>query len=332
MADPIYLVTGANGFVGTCLVSHLCAKGQRVRAMVRDARKAEALRAQGVDVAIGSLDDAASLARACEGVAGVYHIAALFNQAGLPESAFMEVNVEGTRRLLDAAIAAGVRRFVHCSTNGVHGDIKNPPANETAPYAPCDEYQRSKVEGEKLVFEYLRSGKIGGVIIRPAMIYGPGDTRLFKIFRLIERGRFFYVGSGDVWCHFIDVRDLAESFLLAMQHEERNAEAYLIAGKTPVMLKNVADLIADTLQVKRPWLHVPLKPMQWAGDLCEAVCAPFGINPPLYRRRVDFFIKNRCFDISKAQRELQFAPARDFGDELRDIIAWYVREGLLTIH
>ena len=95
------------------------------------------------------------------------------------------------------------------------------------------------------------------------------------------------------------------------------------------MLKEVVDLIAEELHVPRPWLHLPLKPMQFAGTLCEAICAPFGIQPPLYKRRVDFFIKNRSFDITKAKRDLGYQPQRKFEEEIRDIISWYQEKGLL---
>ena len=86
--------------------------------------------------------------------------------------------------------------------------------------------------------------KIRGVVIRPAMIYGPGDERTLKLFRMIARGKFFYVGKGDKLVHWIDVRDLAQSFLLAMGHDERNAEIYIIAGRTAVSLKDMADRVA----------------------------------------------------------------------------------------
>ncbi|NMC62850.1 MAG: NAD-dependent epimerase/dehydratase family protein [SAR324 cluster bacterium] len=329
-SKQLFLVTGANGFVGSNLVEYLYTQNVNVRAMLRDPKKATKLKHLDIEVMIGDLMDKESLQRCCEGVYGIYHIAALFNQAGLPESKFFEVNVQGTKRLLDAAIEAGVKRFVHCSTNGVHGDIKGPPADESAPYSPCDEYQRSKVEGEKLVLEYFSNNKINGVVIRPAMIYGPGDTRLFKIFRMIQKKRFFYVGKGDAWCHFIDVRDLVRSFHLAMQNENIKNGVFLIAGERQIRLNEVVDFIADELKVKRPWLHIPLKPMQALGTLCELLCAPFGIQPPLYKRRVDFFIKNRSFNTTRARQELGFVPQRKLEEELRDIINWYQEKGWLA--
>src|SRR5690606_15704601 len=131
-----------------------------------------------------------TLPAAVRGVAGVFHVAGLFRQAGVPDSAFHAANVEGVRALLDAAIAAGVPRFVHCSTNGVHSDIADPPADETAPFRPSDPYQVSKLEGEKIAMRTFEEGRIRGVVLRPTMIYGPGDQRTLKLFRMIAQGRF----------------------------------------------------------------------------------------------------------------------------------------------
>jgi dihydroflavonol-4-reductase len=329
MNEELSLVTGAGGYVGTEVVRQLRDLGRPVRAMVRNPAQAAALEKLGASVVIADLQKAETLPPAVAGVRFVYHIGALFRAAGLPESVFRDINAEGTRRLLDAAIAAGVRRFVHCSTGGVLGHIENPPADENTPYNPGDEYQRTKMEGEMIALDYFRAGRIGGVVIRPAMIYGPGDTRNLKMFKLIARGLFFYVGDGATKVHFIDVRDLARAFLLAMDQEERNGEIYLICGRTSVTQKEMADRIADTLGVRRPWLHLPVKPMQWLGSLCEAVCRPLRVQPPIFRRRVDFFTKHREFNGAKAARELGFQPAQPFEDEVREIVRWYQRHGWL---
>jgi len=329
MNEGLSLVTGASGFVGGHVVRLLLDKGVRVRAMIRDRKKANTLDGLDVETVVADLQDAASLRRAVEGVDHVYGIASLFRQAGLPEEVFHDINAEGIRRLFDAAIDAGVKRIVHCSTVGVLGHVADPPGTEESPYNPGDMYQRTKLEGEKIAMEYFRSGKMRGVVIRPAMIYGPGDTRNLKLFRMISKGHFFYVGPGRECVHFIDVRDLASAFHLAMTRDELNAEVYIIAGERPVPLVEMVDSIADTLGVKRPCIHLPVRPMQWLGSACEAICTPMHINPPIFRRRVDFFTKNRHFDASKARRDLGFEPARSFDEELADIIAWYKEHGWL---
>lgn len=324
----LYLVTGANGFVGRYLVDRLTEEGHRVRAMIRDPGKADDLKHKCVEVLVGDMTDPESLARAVQGVRGVYHIAALFRQDA-PERLFHEVNAEGVRRLLEVSVAAGVARFVHCSTVGVLGDIQEPPADEKTPYSPGDKYQRSKMEGEKIALSYFQAGKISGVVIRPAMIYGPGDTRTLKLFKMIARRRFFYVGGGEASVHWIDVRDLARSFILAMAKETLNNEVYIIAGKQAVTLKEMVELVARDLHVAPPKLHLPVRPMQWLGSLCEAICNPLKIQPPIFRRRVDFYTKSRSFDASKAERDLGFIPAKTFVEEIRDILQDYKERGWL---
>ena len=305
------------------MVKHLLAEGHRVRAMVRSESQVAALEEQGVEVVLADLADGESLRRAVDGVKGVYHIASIFRQSALSEEVFHDINAEGTRRLLDAAIDAGVERVIHCSTVGVHGHVKNPPANEEAPYAPGDMYQRTKLDGEKIALEYFRSGKIRGAVIRPAMIYGPTDTRTRKLIGMVAKGKFFYVGKGKALVHWIDVRDLVTAFFLAMQNDERTGEVYIISGKRAMPLKEMCEIIASKCEIAPPKLHLPVKPMQWLGTICETICRPINIEPPIFRRRVDFFTKDRHFDSSKAHAQLGFVPAQDPEQEIEDILASY---------
>jgi len=324
-----FLVTGAGGFVGGHIVRLLLSRKIPVRAMVKNPQQITELEKLGVEVVTADLRDTESLREAVRGVAGIYHIGAIFRQANATEEVFRDINAEGTRRLLDAAIEDGVPRVIHCSTGGVLGHIANPPGNENSPYNPGDMYQRTKLEGELIALDYFKSGKIGGVVIRPAMIYGPGDTRNLKLFKMIVRKRFFYVGKGMASVHFVDVRDLAEAFLLAMDKTHLNGGIYHVAGERAAPLKEMVELICKEAGVSKPWLHLPVTPMQWLGTLCETVCVPFGIQPPIFRRRVDFFTKDRHFDASKARNELGYKPARSFEEEIADAISWYQKEGWL---
>ncbi len=330
MADKQpYLVTGASGYLGSWIVKHLAAQGIPVRAMVRTAAKVAAAREIGAtEVAIADMRDPESLARAVKGVQGIYHVASLFRVGGLPEQEYFDTNATGVRNLFTAAINAGIKRLIHCSTSGVVGHIANPPGTEETPYSPGDPYQRSKVEGEKTALEFFRSGRIGGCVIRPAMIYGPADTRHLKMFRLIASRMFFYVGPGAL-VHYVDVRDVARAFQMAMEHTERNGEVYIIAGEKSVPLQEAVELIAKLLDVRPPWIRLPVKPMQWAGSLCEWICRPFNIKPPIFRRRVDFFINSRSFDCSKAARELGYRPSQSFEAEMASVVAWYREAGWL---
>lgn len=329
MTEREFLVTGASGFVGGEVVRQLLARGVKPRVLLRNPAKGQEFVRAGATIARGDLTDADSLLAATRDVRGIYHVAALYREANLPVKAFYDVNVEGTRRLFDAAIASGVERLIHCSTGGVLGDIKAGPGNELTPYSPDDDYQVSKMEGEKLALEYFRGGKIRGVVIRPGMVYGPRDTRFLKLFKAIAKRRFLHIGPGTQWVHYVDVRDLAGAFLLAMDHGETNGEIYTIAGATPVSFNEMVGLIARALGVPEPRLRLPLYPLQLLGSTVEFICKPFGISPPIYRRRVDFFAKNRIFDISKAQRELHYVPRQSLEDEVREVCAWYRTHGYL---
>jgi dihydroflavonol-4-reductase len=197
------LVTGATGFTGGHLAATLARRGDDVRALVRPrslARFATSeAAAAGVAALPGDLADAEALRQAAAGVEVVYHIAATYREAGQPDTAYRAVNVEGTRHVLEAALAAGVRRVVHCSTGGVHGHIEHPPANEEAPFSPGDIYQETKLEAEQVAREFGRSRGLDVVVARPIGIYGPGDTRFLKMFRGIARGRFPMLGRCDAF-------------------------------------------------------------------------------------------------------------------------------------
>ena len=124
-----------------------------------------------------NLERREDLDAAVNGVEVVYHVAALYRQAGLPESTYRRVNAESAGWIVRAAAAAGARRVVHCSTVGVHGDIERPPASEGAPLRPGDVYQVTKLEGERLAQAAASETGIELTIVRPSGIYGPGDRR-----------------------------------------------------------------------------------------------------------------------------------------------------------
>ena len=323
------LVTGATGFTGGHLARALLARGRRVRVLVRDLRKASDLEAAGLELVQGDLRDRASLDRAVAGVERVYNIAAMYRQAGLPADVYRAVNALAVRDLIEASARAGVKRVVHCSTVGVHGDVEHPPANEDAPLKPGDVYQETKVEGERLAREASQRFGIEVTIARPSGIYGPGDRRLLKLFRGVARGRFPFLGSGNIYYHLTYIDDLCEGFRLCAETPAGAGRTYILAGGEVTTLNELVAVVADVAGVKPPTLHLPVWPVWLAGAACEAVCAPFGIEPPLYRRRVDFYTKSRAFDISRARAELAYAPQVGLRDGIRRTLDWYRQHGWL---
>lgn len=325
------LVTGVTGFTGGRLARYLRRRGHDVRGLVRPVSlsKAGEIADDGIELVVGDVTDPTSLGRACRGVDVVYHIAALYREAGHPPSAYRAVNVEGVRHVLEAALAAGVRRVVHCSTGGVHGHVARPPATEDAPLAPGDVYQRTKLDGERLAAEFGRTHPLEVVVARPIGIYGPGDTRFLKLFRGIARRRFPLLGNGRVFYHLTYIDDLVEGLRLCGEHPAAAGRTYLLAGPEYTTLQELVARIARELGVAPPRVHWPVWPVWLAGALCELVCVPLGFEPPLYRRRVDFYRKSRAFDISRARAELGYNPSVRLEEGLRRTIEWYRAQGLL---
>jgi dihydroflavonol-4-reductase len=329
-AGDTVLVTGATGFTGGHLARALALRGHRVRVLVRDPARAGDLRATpGIEVCQGDLKDQAALARAVDGVTTAYNIAAIYRQAGVPAAEYRAINAEAPAALVRAAARAGARRVVHCSTVGVHGDVEDPPANEDAPLRPGDVYQDTKLDGERAARDAAAAAGIELVVARPSGIYGPGDRRLLKLFRGVARRRFPVLGSGEIYYHLTYIDDLVEGFRLCGTVPGAAGRSYILAGGEVGTLNELVALIAAEAGVKPPSLRLPVWPFWAAGAVCEAVCVPLRIEPPLYRRRVDFYTKSRAFDIGRARDELGFAPQVGLREGVRRTLAWYRAKGWL---
>jgi nucleoside-diphosphate-sugar epimerase len=322
------LVTGGTGFTGSHLVRRLLDKGDGV--LVVDNQKGlfyEELKQLGAKIELGSVTDQPLMKKMVAGCELVYHIAAAFRQLNVPEQHYWDVNVEGTRHLVNAAFASGVRRFIYCSTQGVHGHIKNPPGNEESPIEPEDYYQLTKYEGEKVVQEYVSRG-LDAVIVRPTAIYGPGDPERFLIlFRLAKRKSFLMFGNGETFYHPVYIDNLVDAFELAGEKPGIRGETYIIGDERYYTITDLVRNVADALGVSVRIRYLPFRPLWTAACICETVCKPLRVSPPLFRRRVDWFRQVRAFSIEKAKTQLGYHPNVDLLTGLRRTAQWYAERG-----
>ena len=322
------LVTGATGFTGGVLAQRLKARGHRVRVLVRDQRRAAVLAEQGFELAHADLVDADGVEQAVSGCQRVYHVAAVFRTAGHPDAYYHRVNAGGVENVLAAARKHGVERTVIVSTAGVHGGVERIPSDESAPYQTGDIYQESKLAGERIALDAIGSGQPVAVA-RPTGIFGPGDTRFLKLFRAIHRGRFRMFGSGEVMFHLSHVNDVADGIALCGEHPAAEGEVFLIGSDEYGTLNELVSKIAAAVGVDPPRGHLPVWPLMAAARVCESVCVPLGIDPPLYTRRCEFFIKPRAFSIDKAKRLLGFEPKVTLEQSVRETAQWYRDQGYL---
>lgn len=323
------LVTGATGFAGSHLAKRLIDEGRDVRVLARPTADLSKPELAGAEIFHGDLTDEDSVCRALDGVETVFHIAALFRKAKLPDRAYWAVNYEGARTLLRESHQHGVSRFVHCSTVGVLGHISKPPANETTPYNPGDIYQTTKCEAEKEALRFQKEKGLPVSVVRPAGIYGPGDTRWLKMFKGIAGHRFPMVGSGDTLIHLVYIDDLVDAFILASEKPNAVGQVYIAGGARYVTLNEFAGAVSQAVSCPMPKLHIPVGPVRLASAICEDLCRAVHIEPPLYRRRVDFFVKDRAFDITKAKRDLGYSPKVDLEEGVARTVDWYRKSGWL---
>jgi nucleoside-diphosphate-sugar epimerase len=320
------MVTGATGFTGGHLARALRARGYEVRALVRDTARAQPLVQDGITLISGDIVDGDAVKRAAEGCDVVYHIAAVYREARHPDEYYRKINVEGTRNVLQAVSDGLAARLVHCSTVGVHGDIRQVPADEDAPFAPGDIYQRTKLDAELLVRKGIDAG-LAGAIFRPLGIHGPGDRRFLKLFKTIHAGTFRMIGTGDVLYHMTYVSDLVDGILLCGEHPKALGETFILGGPRYTTLHELVAAVGRVTgrQVRR--MRIPAAPVMAAAVACEWLCKPLGIEPPIYPRRLDFFLKSRAFSTAKARRLLGYEPKTGLEDGLRRTFEWYRAAG-----
>jgi nucleoside-diphosphate-sugar epimerase len=317
------LVTWGTGFTGSHLVRRLLDRGDEVRVLDTAPGLADAeLASRGARLVFGSVTDAAVVDELTRGVDRVFHLAAVFRQINVPDALYHSVNAEGTRIVAEAALRHGVSSFVYCSTQGVHGDVAQPPGDEDSPIAPEDYYQQTKFEGEEHVQALVAKG-LPATILRPMGIYGPGDpARFLMLFKAVSRGWFLMFGNGETLYHPLYIDNLVDAFELAAARRGRG-EVFLIGDAAYVTLNDLVKAVAASMSVPVRIVYLPFRPLWLAAAACEAVCRPLGLEPPLFRRRADWFRQNRAFRISRAQRELGYRPGIDLPTGLARTAEWY---------
>ena len=329
------LVTGGTGFIG----SHLAEQGRRLGAEVvvlglteRPEERANAalLEGQGVEVVAGSITEAELCRQAVRGATHVFHLAVAMREGGKSDEFFESVNLDGTRRMLEASAEEGVRRFVYCSTIGIYGHRAPGITREDSPLAPGNIYERTKVAAEQLVREFGAERSLPHTILRPADVYGPRDQRLLKLFKGVSAGRFPLFGAGEGRRHMIYVDDVVSGFFRACERDAALGEGFILAGPRACTLRELVAEVQAATGSPRYGFRLPLRPMLALSAAVEDVSRVLGVDPPIYRRRMDFFWSDSEFDTTRARRALDWAPRVDLPEGIRRTLADYRTSGALA--
>ncbi len=316
-------ITGATGFVGRSLIRALVAQGETVRAIVRPTSDRGRIADLPIHFVEADVTDPHSLRGIFDDAKLVIHAAGMLGQAGVPEAAYHQLHVNGTRHVLDEIVTIkNAPRLLYISSPGVLGVTGTRTADETWPRNPTNPYERSKAAAERLVETY--ADKVDVVIGRPEFIYGPDDTHVLGLFQAIKARKFILFNGGVHVCHPTYIDDAVQGLLKTAAHGTR-AAIYHITGAHPVTFRQLSHTIAHHLAVPPPKISIPRS----VGMLGAAVLEALPITPPLSRTGVAFFSESRRFSWQKAHNQLDYTPQISLDEGVQRTIAYYQANNLL---
>ncbi len=323
-----YLITGATGFMGPHLVRHLLDHGHQCRCLVRNSDKGKPLSELGAEIVLGDVTQADTLQGMGEGMDRLLHLATLGHAANftVTPQMFEQVNVEGTRNVMQEALRAGIPRVVHCSSVAAIGIADEVPATEDSNCQPHHPYGKSKLKAEEEVKRLVREQYLPATIIRFSMVYGPGDWRdMLKLARMAKKGLWPKIGRRPKLTPLIHVDDAIRGLLLAAE-KGRLGEIYFITNEQSEPFDRLRQIIQQALGVKRIPIYVP----EWlalalAGTI-EKTFPLIGKTPPVARKNIESTLADRVFSIDKAKNELGFKPIIAPEQGLHDTVRWYIEQ------
>lgn len=325
------LVTGASGFVGSAVARRLREAGFSVRALVRPTSPTAHLADLGLDFVTGDLRDPSSLREALTGVRSLFHVAADYRMWARNPQDMIDINVAGTRALMQEAMHAGVERVVYTSSVAtLAARADGTSADETMPLeeqAAIGTYKRSKVAAERAVEQLVAQG-LPAVIVNPSTPIGPRDVKPTPTGRIIvEAASGRMPAFVDTGLNMVHVDDVAEGHLAAFERG-RVGERYVLGGQN-ASLAEILRTVAESVGRRPPSIRIPRRMLMPFAHVSEAMARVTGREPMLTLDGLRMAKNKMFFSSAKAERELGYR-ARPYREGIADAIAWFRRAGYLA--
>ncbi len=333
MGQQTFLITGATGFIGFHLTRYLIDKGEKVKVIVRkNSPGLSKMKNLNVDIHLGDITDLESIKSAFQNVDKVFHCAGYVSDWG-PKKIYNDINVIGTRNVLEASKQASIKRFIALSTNDVFGRIENEIIDESCPLKKWNEpYPDSKIEAEKLIWEYYTKFNLPVTISYPCWVYGPEDTTFLPhLIEAIEDGSFLYWRKNS---HFFPtyIDNLIDQLYLLSHHDKAIGQGFLVHDGDYITLKDFCNKISEALKLKPVRLSLPYGLIYAAAKVMETIWSLFKIkNRPLLTTYVVKNLGGRyVYSIDKMKVLLGWTPKFPFEEGFARAMDWYKTEEVLN--
>jgi GlcNAc-P-P-Und epimerase len=320
------LVTGSSGFIA----AHLCRALKKAGCMLTGLDKNDFNENRYLEKAVkGDIRSKGAVEESIKGVESVFHLAAAHHDFGITEETFFDVNVDGTKTLLDACARQDVKKVFFFSSVAVYGPHNRSP-NEKSRTVPDAAYGRSKLEAENLVRDWvLQASGRSGVVIRPAVVFGPGNkANMNNLIRQIAKRRFVSVGNGRNIKSIAYIDNLIEAVLFVVERMRPGVATYNYSDYPQLTTNDLTELIAREVGVGLWPIRLPVLPALLIGKVLDAIAEHTGANLPITGKRIQKFISETCF-ISDQIRELGFKQPISIEDGVARMVDWMGHEGEL---
>lgn len=310
------MITGAGGFIGYQLGNFLAKDGHHVIGV--DLQYPQNSGSLLFNAQTNDLRDWPKMKELLKGIEVVIHLASAHLKTDLKASEYWDVNVYSIPKLLEIAHASSVEKFIHVSSVGVYGNLRNWPANEKTVCRPQSIYGDTKLAGEEEVKKFSQKTGFSTIIIRPTWVYGSTCPRLRKLYKMLRKRTFIMIGNGKNLRHPIYIADLLEAFRLVMENAEAIGDLFVIGGERELTTREVIKQMCNVFQLEEPIVKIPNSVGKLIAAGIETTFRLLEIEPPISRRALEFFDTNNAFDTSRAKQILGFKPKFSFEEGLRD--------------